>query len=94
MFVKMDMREATWDNRRTPAEEKTVRLGPFTMLKRGYQGEIDGITADGETVKVFEASVGEGGYCETCAYSYPDFRYIDRDDGWKHWEVVHWEITE
>jgi hypothetical protein len=73
-----------------PYEEKITK-GPYTKLFRGYAGEIHGLTPGGEDEKVFEATVGRGGSCDTCAYDYPDFG-VDAPAPVYEAEVKHFEI--
>ena len=76
-------------NRRSVYEE-TIEKGPYVRLLRGYGGEINGETPDGDLETVFEATVGIGGSCSTCAYDYPDFGYTDSKRG--KLEVKDFEI--
>ena len=71
--------------------EERITKGPYTKLFRGYEGNIMGKTPDGEEEKIFEATVGRGGYCDTCAYEYPDFG-IDMPAPVYEAEVKHFEI--
>ncbi|KKM84265.1 hypothetical protein LCGC14_1300980 [marine sediment metagenome] len=72
--------------------EEKVTKGPYTKLYRGYQGDIMGLTPEGEVEKVFEATVGRGGYCDSCAYEYPDFG-IHMPAPIYDAEVKHFEIV-
>ncbi len=74
-----------------PVEEKITK-GPYARLFRGYEGEIHGMTPGGEDEHVFSATVGCGGYCDSCAYEYPDFG-VDMPTPVFKAEVKHFEIV-
>ncbi len=97
LYVHMDLYKANYRrrNRGETIEEKKLTLGPFKRVMRGYQGELHGIAEDDSVTELFEATVGHGGYCETCAYDYPDFAYTDRSDGsYASWEVKDFSIDD
>ena len=71
--------------------EKKITKGPYTKLYRSYGGEIHGLTPSGDDEKVFEATIGRGGYCDTCEYEYPDFG-VDMPEPIYEAEVKHFEI--
>ena len=78
--------------RRGDSFERRIEKGPYVRLYRGYQGDILGQLPDGTDEKVFEAAVGRGGYCDTCAYEYPDFG-VDMPAPTHDAEVKHFEIV-
>lgn len=89
LYVDLELRASTYNQRSTPAEERKVTLGPFSELRRGYECDILGIGPAGSEVTVFSAAVAHGGYCDTCAYDYPDFA---AHYGGKSWDVISFVI--
>ena len=91
IYVILDVYKPSdsWSKRKL--YEKKITKGPYTKLFRGYGGEIHGLTPEGEEEKVFEATIGRGGYCDTCAYEYPDFG-VSMGKPIYDVEVKHFEI--
>lgn len=101
IYVTLDINAEPDQYQKLAAHRGKIRLGPYSKLMRGYQGEIWGQKAGtnslDDTEYVFEATVGNGGYCETCAYDYPDYSYSDRDqrvtNQYRRYEIKDFEIT-
>ena len=82
LYWRNDEKLVRWGMAEERIVEKKMELGPFEKIIRGYGGEIMGIPAGGsssDAITVFEATVGQGGYCDTCAYNYPDFSFYDKE---------------
>ena len=98
IYVTLDVYKAehydyTKRKRRTvPHYEERLTRGPYLGLYRGYEGEVKGRKPDGLEEVVFEAAVGSGGYCDTCAYTYPSFQ-VSLPDPLYDVEVKHFEIV-
>ncbi|KKL12527.1 hypothetical protein LCGC14_2534890 [marine sediment metagenome] len=91
IYVILDVYRPADKHAKRDLLEKKITKGPYTKLYRGYEGDIVGLTPDGETETVFEATVGRGGYCDTCAYDYPDFG-VRMPESIYSAEVKHFEI--
>lgn len=48
-----------------------MKFGPYTEIKKGPYTDFIGVKPDGTEEDIFEVTVGEGGYCDTCAYNFP-----------------------
>lgn len=92
MYVHMDLRESNYSMRSKEAEETKVTLGPFVRIESLYSesGELRGVDEQGHHTQLMEAKVGQGGYCDTCAYNYVGWEYFD---GKKSWDVLGFRVS-
>jgi hypothetical protein len=91
IYVILDVYSPADKYQKSPMVEEKVTKGQYVKLFRGQQGNIMGLRPDGEDEVAFEATVGRGGYCDTCAYEYPDFG-VDWPAPVYAAEVKHFEI--
>ena len=98
IYVILDLYKAEQHNyskrhrKLVPSYEERLTRGPYLSICRGYEGEIKGKKPDGTEEVVFEAAVGSGGYCDTCAYTYPSFQ-VSLPAPLYDVEVKHFEIV-
>jgi len=88
IYVDVEMRDVEGN----PSDHHT--FGPYTEIKKGPYTDFIGVREDGTEEDIFEISVGEGGYCDTCAYSYTTV-HLPSDKKWYEWtdiNIVHFRI--
>ena len=97
LYVNMSLRHDSGDKKYF--KDKDIKKGPYISVGRGGYGVgVDGETPEGDTEEIFEVTIEQEGYCDTCAHDYPECKYTEIIDnpisapkkGEQGWKTNQW----